>query len=274
MDQWAEKRRKYQKEIDEMCLMDDNFMSAVLQDKACCELVIHTILERTDIEVIECKTQHSISNLYGRSVRLDILARDSKGEFINIEVQRNDKGADPKRARYHGSIIDANISEPGKEFAELPETYIIFITENDIFKENRPIYTINRIIAESGSIFDDGMHIIYVNSRIQNDTALGKLMHDFYCRNPKEMYYDVLSDNAALTKEREDEKGMCKIIDDIVQRERKEAAKEATKQATKQASIETACRMLEDGMTDITKIARYSNLTIDEVKELMQKHSA
>lgn len=63
---------------------------------------------------------------------------------------------------------------------------------------------------------------------------------------------------------------MCKIIDDIVQKERKEAAKEATKQA----SIETACRMLKDGMTDITKIARYSNLTIDEVKGLMQKHPA
>lgn len=34
MGSWAEKRRKYQKEIDELCLMDDNFMSAVLQDKA------------------------------------------------------------------------------------------------------------------------------------------------------------------------------------------------------------------------------------------------
>ncbi len=55
---------------------------------------------------------------------------------------------------------------------------------------------------------------------------------------------------------------MCKIIDDIVQRERKEAG------------IETACRMLEDGVTDIAKIARYSNLTIDEVKELMQKPPA
>ena len=99
MGSWAEKRRKYQKEIDELCLMDDNFMSAVLQDKACCELVINTILNRSDIEVVECETQYTISNLYGRSVRLDVLAKDGHGDYINIEVQRSDEGAVPKRAR-------------------------------------------------------------------------------------------------------------------------------------------------------------------------------
>lgn len=159
MGSWAEKRRKYQKEIDELCLMDDNFMSAVLQDKACCELVINTILNRSDIEVVECETQYTISNLYGRSVRLDVLAKDGHGDYINIEVQRSDEGAVPKRARYNCSLIDANVSEPGEKFSELPETYVIFITENDILGENRPLYTIDRTIAESGKLFNDGMHI-------------------------------------------------------------------------------------------------------------------
>ena len=109
MGSWAEKRRKYQKEIDELCLMDDNFMSAVLQDKACCELVINTILNRSDIEVVECETQYTISNLYGRSVRLDVLAKDGHGDYINIEVQRSDEGAVPKRARYNCSLIEANV---------------------------------------------------------------------------------------------------------------------------------------------------------------------
>ena len=263
MGSWAEKRRKYQKEIDELCLMDDNFMSAVLQDKACCELVINTILNRSDIEVVECETQYTISNLYGRSVRLDVLAKDGHGDYINIEVQRSDEGAVPKRARYNCSLIDANVSEPGEKFAELPETYV---TENDILGENRPLYTIDRTIAESGKLFNDGMHIIYVNSQIRDDTALGRLMHDFLCKNPKEMHYEVLSGNAKLTKEREDEKGMCKIIDDIVQRERKEAEK--------QVSIETARRMIDDGETNAEKIARYTSLTVAEVEALMAKPSA
>ena len=57
MSSFSELRKKYKAEIDEMCLMDDNFMSAVLEDKACCELVLGIILNRDDIEVIECKTQ-------------------------------------------------------------------------------------------------------------------------------------------------------------------------------------------------------------------------
>lgn len=270
MESFAELRRKYQKDIDEMCLMDDNFMSAVLQDKACCELVLEIILNRKDIEVIECETQYTVTNLHGRAVRLGVLARDESGALLNIEVQRADSEAVPRRARYNSSMIDADTTKKGTPFKDLPETYVIFITENDILKENRPIYTINRVIAESGNIFNDGTHIIYVNSQIRDDTALGRLMHDFLCKDPQDMHYDVLSDTARLTKEREDEKGMCKIIDDIVQRERKEAEEIAKKES----SIETALRLIKMNILSLEEIAAATSLSIDEVKKLAEGRSA
>ena len=62
---------------------------------------------------------------------------------------------------------------------------------------------------------------------------------------------------------------MCKIIDDIVQCERKEAEKNAIKKA----SIETARRMIDDGETNAEKIARYTSLTVAEVESLMVEHS-
>ncbi|MCI7758457.1 MAG: PD-(D/E)XK nuclease family transposase [[Eubacterium] saphenum] len=262
MENFAELRKKYKAEIDEMCLMDDNFMSAVLQDKACCELVLRIILNRDDIEVLECKTQYSLSNLHGRAVRLDVFAKDKNGEYMNIEVQRNDKDAVPQRARFNSSLIDANVVEKGSEFKDLPETYIIFITENDILGKGLPLYTINRTIAETGEIFDDKSHIIYVNSQITDDTALGRLMSDFKCKKPEEMNYDVLSDITKITKEREDEKGMCKIIDDIVQRE------------CKKARIDTAIRMIDEGIFTVEQIAKISNLSVSEVEELIKKRSA
>lgn len=262
MENFSELRKKYKAEIDEMCLMDDNFMSAVLQDKACCELVLRIILNRDDIEVLECETQYTVTNLHGRAVRLDVLAKDKNGEYLNIEVQRNDKDAVPQRARYNSSLIDANVVEKGSEFKDLPETYVIFITENDILGKGLPLYTINRIIAETGEIFDDKSHIIYVNSQITDDTALGRLMSDFKCKNPDEMNYDVLSDITKITKEREDEKGMCKIIDDIVQRE------------CKKARIDTALRMIEKGKYSVEEIAEMSNLSVPEVEELIKKRSA
>lgn len=52
--------------------------------------------------------------------------------------------------------------------------------------------------------------------QIKDETALGKLMHDFACTNAKDMYYEVLADRVHYFKE--DEKGvavMCKAMEDM-----------------------------------------------------------
>ncbi len=66
------------------------------------------------------------------SARLDIYTVDDAGATLNVEVQRSDQGAVPKRARYHSSLIDANITEPGDKYEKLPESYFIFITEPEL----------------------------------------------------------------------------------------------------------------------------------------------
>lgn len=81
-----------------------------------------------------------------------------------------------------------NILNPGEDFEKLPETYVIFITKDDVLKKNLPIYHVERIIGETKEAFNDGTHIIYVNSRICDDTKLGRLIHDFHCKNASEMY--------------------------------------------------------------------------------------
>ena len=59
---------------------------------------------------------------------MDILAVDSNNRIYNIEIQRSDRGADAKRARYNSSLIDANITEAGDKYDALTETYVIFIS--------------------------------------------------------------------------------------------------------------------------------------------------
>ena len=65
----------------------------------CAEYVLRIILDRDDLHVIKSESQYSQTNLYGRSGRLDILAKDDAGKLYNIEIQRADKGAGAKRAR-------------------------------------------------------------------------------------------------------------------------------------------------------------------------------
>ena len=204
-------------------LLDDDFMSKVFADKACSQFLLQIILDKKELSVQKVHAQHDVKNLQGRSIRLDIIAVDGTGRVYNIEIQRSDKGASLKRARYNSGLLDANVTEPGDEYEKLAEMYVIFITENDVLKAGLPIYHIERTIKETGAVFGDGAHIIYVNSQIKDETELGRLMHDFSCTDAKDMYYKILADRVRYFKE--DAKGveaMCRAMEDM----RKEAVAE------------------------------------------------
>ena len=51
--------------------------------------------------------QHMLKNLQRRSICLDIHAYTAKREN-DIEVQRANKGASARRARYHSSLMDTH----------------------------------------------------------------------------------------------------------------------------------------------------------------------
>ena len=91
-------------------LLDDTFMKKVLEDKDCLELVLRIIMGIPTLEVKEHHTDSPLKNLQGRSVRFDVWAVDAEGTQYNIEVQRSDKGAGSRRARYNSAMLDA--SEP------------------------------------------------------------------------------------------------------------------------------------------------------------------
>lgn len=210
-------RDKDREWIARFCLMDDIFLNLIFQKIQCTELLLRLILARKDLKVQKVGTQRDVKNLWGRSARLDILAEDEDGKYYNIEVQRKDEGADPRRARYYSALLDTHVTEPGEHFENIAETYVIFITENDVLGADKPLYHINRFIEETGVPFKDGAHIIYVNSKRQDETELGRLMHDMYCKNPDDMNYKILADEVRYYKE--DTKGvkkMCQIMEEII----------------------------------------------------------
>ena len=209
--------KKHQEDLQRLRgfrLLDDDFMTKVFEDISCAELLLRIILNDEGIRVLEAHSQRGIKNLQGRSVKLDILAVDSHNRVFNVEVQRSDRGAGAKRARYNSALIDANVTEPGDQYEDLNETFVIFITENDDMKAGLPIYHIDRVVRETGKLFEDEEHIIYVNSQIKDETKLGRLMHDFSCTDAKDMYNKVLADRVRYFKE--DERGveiMCREME-------------------------------------------------------------
>lgn len=252
-------QRKHQEDLERIRrfrLMDDTFMSKVFEDKKCAELLLHIILDRNDLIVQEVHGQYDINNLQGRSIRLDILAVDSTGKVFNVEVQRSNGGAVPKRARYNSSLLDANVTEPGDDYEKLCETYVIFITENDVLKSDLPIYHIDRVVRETGEYFGDDAHIVYVNAEIRDNSA----MHDFFCKDSRDMEYKVLAERVHFFKK--DQEGvttMCKAMEDMRKEERLET------------SIETAKILLKQGVLSYEQIAEATKLSVTEIIALKEE---
>ena len=258
--------------LRQLRLIDDDFFSKCFDnDTACVQLVLQIVLDKPDLNVVDVRTQVFVENLLNRSVRLDVLATDSEGRKFNIEIQRSDKGAGRKRARYNSSMMDVNLLEKGNDFEALPEIYVIFITENDVIGLGEAIYEIERCFVKSGKRFGDGSHILYVNGAYRDDSPVGKLMHDFSCTDPSEMCYTVLADRARFFKEsKEGIAVMCKVLEDM----RLQSYQEGVAEGKKNNRKETALNLLKLGTISLDDISFATGLSLDEVKKLSEEKPA
>ena len=116
---------KYKGIIKNFTLMSDIFMRNVFKKRECLEYVLQVIMEKQDLHVIDQIIQKDYKNLQGRSAVMDCVARDSTGKQFDVEIQQDNEGASPKRARYHSGLMDMNTLNPGQDFEELPESYVL-----------------------------------------------------------------------------------------------------------------------------------------------------
>ena len=209
--------QRYREIIKNFTLMSDTFMRNVFKHIECVEYVLQVIMDKKDLHVVESVVQKDYKNLQGRSAILDCVARDFEDKRYDVEVQQKNEGASPKRSRYHSGLVDMNTLEAGHNFDELPDSYVIFITRGDVLGLGLPVGHIGRKIEEVDQAFEDGSHIVYVNAAMQDEeTELGRLMHDFHCKDAGEMYSEVLARRVRELKETEEGVyNMCQEMDEI-----------------------------------------------------------
>ena len=152
-----------------------------------------------------------------------------------------------------------NTLNPGQDFEELPESYVIFITRDDFLGYGLPIYHIDRQIKELNEAFQDEAHIIYVNSRKQDDTELGKLMHDLHCKKADEMHSPILAKRVHELKETQ--KGV-----ELMCHEMEKIYSEGMESGELRAKKETALSMAEEGM-NVKTIARLVKVSEKDVQK-------
>ena len=253
--------------IEEARIIDNAFMHAFFDgNKEAAELVLQIILNRKDFKVDDIQVEKHLKNLRGHDTKFDVHAQDDSGNRFDVEVQRDSSGANRRRARYHSAMLDSHMLKESQRYDELKDSYVIFITEQDVLKQGDPLYKIERIILNNDEHFNDGGHIIYVNGAFKDDsTELGRLMHDFTCSDPDEMYYQELAKKVRYLKR---DNGGIKEMTEYYDKWEKEIAEEAAEEAITNKSLEIAMNLIAKGKLSYEDIADATGLSIEKVTEL------
>ena len=261
-------RELLEAKIAELRIIDDTFARVFFDDDPeCVETVLRIILDKPDLKVVSqlalTQTQRLVHNYGGREVILDVYAEDKSGKRYNIELQRDDRGATLRRARLHLSLMDARALEKGEDPDNLPETYIVFLTERDALNKGVTMWKAPRTFwyADAGgeetphAPADDGSHIIFVNAeRAQDDpTAVGALMRDVMRKSAETMETPALKKRMnEIKNSREGKKKMCKVMEELIKEEKRLDVQNMLKMGLDKAFIMKALRLSEEQFEELS----------------------
>ena len=258
------KEQRTSKEIsNQMTLMHNELMTKVFDENIPAAQLLLSIILGRDVEVIMTKGEWIMNNpdQDGRNIRLDIFAKDANGEYFDCEVQQSSPGASPKRARYNSARLDVSMLQEGQPFNAIQDSYMIFITKEDYYKEGKPVYFIDRM-RDGKEFFYDGNHILYVNGSYRADDDIGKLMQDMNNATLEGWNYKELEDGVRRFKTYEGGKdNMSELVEEYARERAEERAKEVRKEYTEMFIT----KLLRKGK-DANEVADLLDLDIQQVK--------
>lgn len=60
---------------------------------------------------------------------------------------------------------------------------IVYISQFDIFKQGRTIYHVDKVIRETGTVVDDGLKEVFVNTAVNDGSTISELMSCFLAKD-------------------------------------------------------------------------------------------
>ena len=290
------RREEIERRIASMTMYDNAMMRCVFSDPRNYPLVEYLIMLLTgkSLRVREVKVRSvevermSKRFLHSRTVFFDVLAEDEQGNMYNFEIQREPRGMDGRRMRFHSAAIDSEMLCQGEGFEALKESFVIVFSEKDMFRMGEPFYVLDRKIVGSGGSdygpLGDGSHIIVVNGSYAGEDELGRVLLDFKNPRPSMMSCEIM--RRAVEYYKEEKEGMMSLFytyDSLDEEERRylheKGLKEGIEIGTEKGIVIGAEKQLESVVIEsfknsipIETIARISLISVDRVNEILVKH--
>lgn len=152
--------KRHIKSYEELEFTDDFLFCKILENNVdLCRELTELILGRKIGKILPLESQKSIEiTADGKGVRFDVYMEDDDQTIYDIEMQQAREQDLPKRMRYYQGMIDLSQLERGAKYAELKNSYIIFICCEKPFPESsRHIYCIKNVCVEDPLLnYSDG----------------------------------------------------------------------------------------------------------------------
>ena len=162
------------KSVEELTFTDDFMFGTIMKHKPVCKGVLERLLHIKVGKIEYPSLQKTIAPFYeSKGIRLDVYVAESSRVF-DIEIQTSVPPDLPKRTRYYQSLMDVDCLLRGQSYAELKDSYVLFICTQDPFNKGLPVYTFeNTCREESGLFLADKSYKVFYNA-----SAYGKEKDD------------------------------------------------------------------------------------------------
>ena len=162
-------------------------------------------------------------------------------------------------------MIDSESLAKGTTYAEMPDVYIVYISETDLWHLGKTVCPVRKFFDGTRIPYEDGIHILYVNAAVDDGSDAAKLMRYFRTSDPRDMSQGALSRRIHFLKQ---EEGGYQIMCDISEKWFKEGEEAGLKAGRKAGSVsqakKTAYNMAKAGLP-VESIASFVDFSIETV---------
>ena len=287
------------KSVDELTFTDDFMFGIIMKNKAICKGVLERLLHIKVGKIEYPSLQKTIAPFYeSKGIRLDVYVSEPSRVF-DIEIQTSILPDLPKRTRYYQSLMDVDNLLRGQSYAELKESYVIFICTQDPFGKGLPVYTFENTCREDGSLsLNDKSYKVFYNASAygkEKDNELHALLQYLCEKQATSGFTQNIEALVETTKNNEKFRSVymsLNIREDDLRREgsqigerigfergvaagrsegmllgRKDGIAEGARQGAYQNKLETAAAMKLEGFA-FAMIAKITGLSVEEIEKL------
>ena len=163
------------KQLKNLTIKDNFMFAAVMLDEDNCKEFLERALQIPIDHVKVSAEKNIVYHPEYKGVRLDVYAKDEKNTRYNVEMQVSTQNSLGLRSRYYQSQMDMEMLLSGSEYAELPNSYVIFICDFDPFNEQKYKYTFQMECKETANAeLHDKRNIIFLSTKGRNDEEVSE----------------------------------------------------------------------------------------------------